>query len=497
MVAGCTGASPTGVPRSSTQPSSLASPTPLVEVGVNGGSLMIVSDDEVLTKSLDAMSDLGVTMLRLDIAWPIVEPVQGMLNWAPIDRVVDAARKRGIRVIGIVDYTPQWESGTGNPIAQRPSSVSEFARFAGDVAEHFDGRLAGYEIWNEPNGSYFFRPGPDPEYYTRMLRSAYRAIKAVDPDNLVIGGSLATAVDSNLTMNGLRFLKRMYAAGAGGYFDALAVHPYSYPDSFSADPLDPVSAMRMVSDMYAQMRAHGDGDKKMWATEMGYPTRGDLPSDTKVQSDVVTQSVKEWSQLSYAGPAIIHELRDRAAGTGDREDSFGILATDFTPKPLYKSLRTLLGQHVVDDPTYRRLLGSAEDSGLNLGGPVTPWYRSASRRGIPQLRQEFVNGLVICTSDDCYASPAPVGRYLDRAGATPVGPFVDGQQIARGVRLITVFYSPRSGAHSLSGEMLDRWRPEYGFPMTDEYIDGNSRVVRCEHAVMRKVFGEPVVIERA
>ena len=113
------------------------------------------------------------------------------------------------------------------------------------------------------------------------------------------------------------------------------------------------------------------------------------------------------------------------------------------------------------------------------------------------MRQEFANGLVICTRDDCFASPTPVGRYLDRAGATPVGPFVDGRQIARGVRLITVFYSPRSGAHSLRGEMLDRWRPEYGFPMTDEYIDGNSRVVRCEHVTMRKAFGEPVVIERS
>lgn len=494
VLSGCS-STPRPDPTLPTDVTPLAAPTPLARVGVSGGTNLIGSDPEIVDRSMRAMNTLGVSLLRMDIAWPAVEPADGVWNWAATDAVVDSARRHGIEVLGILDYTPAWAAGRAGPISERPASAARFGEFAADAARHLAGRVETFEIWNEPNGGYYFRPGPDPRAYTALLRAAYRGLKSVDRDITVVGGAIATAVDSDITMNGLRFLKGMYASGARGYFDALSVHPYSYPASFNSDPHDPDSAMRMVADMYDVMRANGDGAKKMWASEIGYPTTGDLPTDPQAQAQVVVQSVAQWSQLSYAGPVIVHELRDRRTGSSDKEDSFGILDTDFTPKPAYERLRTLIRAGVVDDEVHQRVVAAADTGDARVGGAVTPWYREMSPRGIPVVRQEYAGGAVTCSRDDCYASPAPVVDYLTDQRAVPDGPFVNGRQTARGIRPMTVFWTPSTGVHGLAGDMLDAWRPEYGFPTTDEYVDGDTRVVRCADAVMRKPFGESVRVQ--
>jgi hypothetical protein len=41
----------------------------------------------------------------------------------------------------------------GKNVAGRPAAPTIFGRFAGAVATHFRGRIAAYEIWNEPNAA--------------------------------------------------------------------------------------------------------------------------------------------------------------------------------------------------------------------------------------------------------------------------------------------------------------------------------------------------------
>ncbi|MGJ0120747.1 GH39 family glycosyl hydrolase [Williamsia sp. MIQD14] len=476
----------TATSTASTRPTPVAAAPQLVPIGVNGGSMLIVEDDTVLERSLSAMNDLGVRTLRLDLAWPFIEPVEGVFNWAPVDRVVDAARAHGIEIVGVVDYTPRWQAGGSSQFTRRPASATEFGRFAGDVAEHYSGRVSTLEIWNEPNGGYFFRPRPDPVFYTSMLKAAYRQIKAADPRITVLGGSVATAVDTSTTMNGRTFVEKMYAAGAAGYMDALSVHPYSYPTSYSTDPLDPDGAMRMVAGMYSVMQAYGDGDKKIWATEVGFPTSGTPISDAATQAAIITESIREWSQLSFAGPILVQELRDRKDDSADREDTFGIMRVDFSAKPLYTSLKSLIASDLNDDVVYQRVLGASARAQFPIGGAVTPWYRQASPRGTQQIRQEFTGGAVTCWMDRCFASPTAVVAAMDKAGSTPTGPMIDGRQPVDDLVSTEYFWSPQTGAHPLSGEMLDAWRPQFGLPMTDEFRDGNTTVVRCQFATLRR-----------
>ena len=65
-----------------------------------------------------------------------------------------------------------------------------------------------------------------------LLQAAYPAIKLVQPDSTVLAAGLSPAVGVDAPPN---FVNDMYIAGAKGYFDAIAMHPYVYPGGIAKD----------------------------------------------------------------------------------------------------------------------------------------------------------------------------------------------------------------------------------------------------------------------
>jgi polysaccharide biosynthesis protein PslG len=86
---------------------------------------------------------------------------------------------------------------------------------AGLAAQRYAGKVGAYEIWNEPNAAPYYGPQPDPAGYTELLKAAYPAIKAADPDATVIGGVVGSTVTyENYTLNPVTFVDEMYQNGA-------------------------------------------------------------------------------------------------------------------------------------------------------------------------------------------------------------------------------------------------------------------------------------------
>jgi polysaccharide biosynthesis protein PslG len=108
----------------------------------------------------------GATWLRTDVDWWLTQPHDpSAFNWGPVDRVIHAARARGLRVIGMIGYTPPWARppATGTDDKYPPTNVSDYANFARAVAQRY-GPLGvkHWEVWNEPNISMFWKPKPNP-----------------------------------------------------------------------------------------------------------------------------------------------------------------------------------------------------------------------------------------------------------------------------------------------------------------------------------------------
>ena len=307
---------------------------------------------------LDKLAAAGVEWVRIDLGWRTFEEAgKGELSeWyaARADQAVDAALARGMRVLATLQDTPAWANG-GRPKAVPPDDPADYARFAGCAATHFKGRVAAWEVWNEPNLESFWA-GADPARYATLLRAAHPALKAGDPEALVVAGAVSRNDDA--------WLGRMYDAGAGGAFDVVSTHPYpdpsdsppELPDNGDAGRIDHIAAVRRLMD------GRGDSGKELWVTELGWSSHGGnrgKPSSKRgvtaeQQADYLRRSLDFFaSRHPYVSKVFWYNERDK--DTGDpHEDGFGLLSRDLDEKPAYRALASRAGAPSEAEPAAPR-----------------------------------------------------------------------------------------------------------------------------------------------
>jgi hypothetical protein len=90
------------------------------------------------------------------------------------------------------------------------------------------------------------------------------------------------------------------------------------------------------------MTAHGDAGTPIWATEFGAPTGTAGQAVTaEEQASHLADAVALWRQWEWTGPLFVYSWRDRGSDVTDREDNFGLVTTDGTPKAALGVFRRL------------------------------------------------------------------------------------------------------------------------------------------------------------
>ena len=299
-----------------------------------------------LDRRLDEYQALGVRWARFQLLWANVQrwgPTS--FEWGPTDELVTKLGQRGIRALAVVGTTPPWAARTPGCTRDTcaPTDPAQLAAFARTAATRYAGRIAAYELWNEPNTANFYAPAPDPVAYTRLLRATYPAIKRADAQATVVTGGLAPAITvrdasgAAQTVQPVDFVASIYAHGGRGNFDAVGWHPYCYAQNPGGS--DPGSAWVQLygspHNVRALMVANGDAGKKIWATEFGAHTdpAGEGYLSETAQATYLGSGIDQWRTYSWAGPMILYQLRDRGTDTADRENFFGLERFDGTHKP--------------------------------------------------------------------------------------------------------------------------------------------------------------------
>src|SRR5262249_22663133 len=160
------------------------------------------------------------------LLWEWIEFTRGKPNWSVIDDIVNQLNAAGIKPLLVVLGSPAWANGVadkGNdhfylyvPTEPEPFQqwISESSTFVATVAQRYKGKVTLWEIGNEENDAYFWRPNPDPQQYAAWYSALRAAIKAVDQNSLVaLGGLNGLGYDVDAPgMRGTAFLKAVYAA---------------------------------------------------------------------------------------------------------------------------------------------------------------------------------------------------------------------------------------------------------------------------------------------
>ena len=318
-------------------------------------------------RTVVAMQDVGAKWTRLSVQWRDYETARGnYAAWyvAQVDQAIQLCRRAGIRVLLDVLNAPAWasatnDSGQGNV----PRNPADFAAFMRYLANRYRGQVNAYEIWNEPDIQRFWNTGPSPTAYTALLKAAYPAVKAADPNALVVSGGLAWNYESRTSS----YLTKMYAAGAKGSFDVLGLH--DFPDASIANGLTTWAQGRRTARRV--MLANGD-PHPVWITEYGFntaaPGSGWQPSSTpQQQADLLAKAFKVMDQDSpWLQVAFYYNFRNnywQHDKPTDIEAQFGLMNTDFSAKPAYFVFKSNAGGSSISLTSARLPVAEAEPQG--------------------------------------------------------------------------------------------------------------------------------------
>lgn len=331
-----------------------------------------------IDKTLDMVKAGGFGYIRQILPWAEVEQARGQYNWERFDILVDKARDRGLQVLFRLDRPPPFyrlQAMEGMSVEDKntktgpPDDYNEYYKFVGMVAARYKGKVEYYQIMNEPNlESEWNGQQVNPERYAELLKGAYQGIKAADPAAKVLAAPLAPTNATAPNMNDLEFLDRMYKAGAGNYFDILAVQLYAlgYSPDFRFIQPDPQFEGTQFIDLkrinlnrpasiHQVMIQNGDGNKPAWASEYGWVSVPSSWSEAQKQTnwgksvteqeqaDYLVQGIervrKEWP---WVGVINIWFFRpDNTPALADTEATryFSIVNPDFSPRPAYTALQ--------------------------------------------------------------------------------------------------------------------------------------------------------------
>lgn len=166
-------------------------------------------DSWITERDWDLMADFGINVVRVPFIWNLIEDEHnpGTLRddaWSYLDYAIEQAEARGIYTIldlhgavgsqghehhsGCAGRNWYWDGGDGQPASYYQERTVWLWE---QIAERYKDRdsVAGYGLLNEPWGT-------TPEILADVVEELYHAVRAVDPDHLIILPGHSAGIDA-------------------------------------------------------------------------------------------------------------------------------------------------------------------------------------------------------------------------------------------------------------------------------------------------------------
>lgn len=311
--------------------------------------------DAAMDRQLDLVAGAGAHVTRVDLGWASLQQVgpNRYETWYldRIDRLVREANTRGIKPLFSVMSSPCWASGAPETLKQScagawwqrgvqnyaPTDPAAYGRATAFLAARYGDKVAGWELWNEPNHADFFKADDQALRYAELVKATYPLIKAADPSAVVVAGAVSES--------DLAFINRLFDLGISGSFDAFSIHPYSHDRSpLETGPDVRTSFIRGVPAVRAVMLLRGNS-KPVWLTESGWSTssvRSEPWLSGVSEADQARYLEEQYDQIrswDYVAVNIWFNLQDTSSDPADLVGNYGLLRPDGSEKPAYAAFR--------------------------------------------------------------------------------------------------------------------------------------------------------------
>ncbi len=426
-------------------------PRPWVNTRGDDGlfGLQLTSNEE---RQYAAAAQLGIRRFRTDVPWPSVEPTEGTYSFTYLQQQIQLCQKYGIRLMGLLDYTPSWNAEPpvngpddfvmGAAFTWHPRNVHKWRDYVEASMNLTAGKsvtwpspniisagasyteqtlplMQSWELWNEADHCFYMGSWGR---FMDMARILYGEVKpASEATEVVFGASTGNWLCMCYTC-----MNRIPA-----YFDRLAFHPDGtvaaaltrwYQGAFQLTWIDGYPRENALNEAYIQYADTG----------IGYGDHQQQPGDLFR----ITTQLRYWGQDSHYRSSCLHQW---VAKEGDLYARNAMLLNKnggLVPTPLYVAFAA--ARDLLTDATYvgpvdlgakreahiflkhgRPLMVAWSDSGLNatISLPARP-YKISVMGTVQRLSYSGSTAfalsrepLMLWGVDNSYVAEALAGRY--------------------------------------------------------------------------------------
>jgi polysaccharide biosynthesis protein PslG len=330
--------------------------------------------NEDIAAIISHLNKLGVGWVKVQVSWKLYQPDPDRYDqerFGELDRLISRAHANDIKILLSVSKAPEWS----RPITESdgpPLDYNLYGSFMSFLSTRYQGEVAAYELWNEPNLQREWNGMPlDAAEFVRLIAAGAAGIRNGDAQAVIVSGAPAvTGINDGLmAIDDRVYLRMMLEAGVANQVDAIGVHPYGWanpPDSSFSNPDPAVPShnnhpsffFRDTLSDYATLLEEYDADRQLWATEFGWgsfeginnkqgtpepPPENALFMDNVSeleQAKYILQAFSMAQELDQAGPLFLWNLNfGPLLGTQFSESGYSLLRPDGSQRPSYLSLQ--------------------------------------------------------------------------------------------------------------------------------------------------------------
>jgi hypothetical protein len=292
---------------------------------------------------LDNMQAAGITWVKFTL--------HKATGTGLYDQLLPELNKRNMHWMANVQNPNR--DANGKIVTGTTAQRTEYKNWLGAMVDRYKGQgLKYYEVWNEPNLSYFWNINhnanlSDPTQltaykaavadYVAHLEDAYTTIKAHDPEAKVILGGLSqwkyeAYVDELIVLRAERF------------FDIFAFHPYGN---------NPTTSVNHIKNLKTRLaKSPAMAAKPMWITEYGYsPISGEAGymgagTTEQTKANYLIESMNKFRAEGIQFPMMWYNWNGDNVGTPTTGQGYELVTTDFvtrqtTFRPAYTAYKNL------------------------------------------------------------------------------------------------------------------------------------------------------------
>jgi len=313
---------------------------------------------------------IGVKWVRFSIDWANIQDTNGVFHWEYTDEAIKKLVENQINIIlclngGHKNFT------THNSI--KDTELNQWAAMADSISTRYANHVKHWEIWNEPNTHWFWKPEPLAQEYFELVKLASKILKKNVADAKILAGSLARL--------DLLFADTLIKLGILDYIDVFSIHPYNeFPEAIIQSikvpvkvPVQYIEADHSINDLKKILQTK---NTPVWQAECGYPSganslgwTGNGPWGEIVQSKWMLRRFLT-DMMIGSKVSIFFALIDFRENNPNKFNSKGLLTLDYKPKSAYytfKNTAYLLHGEVIAIPQSQDFINNIKSEGQFKG----------------------------------------------------------------------------------------------------------------------------------